>query len=205
MSVVADASPLNYLIQINCDGLLRDLYGSVLIPASVIEELGHPSAPNVVAGWLLNLPDFVEVRSVAFRKDAGLQNLDRGEREAIQLAEEQRARLLLIDERLGRSEAKRRGIATTGTLGILLAGGIHHFLDPEQAFQQLIEKTDFRASPSLKESFASNGTTCGDESRSKFSLLWAVMRLAELLEVFAGEFVVGVEVQGALVVELGLL
>src|SRR5882762_5323269 len=123
MIVVADASPLNYLIQINCDGLLRDLYGSVLVPASVIEELGHPCAPNVVAGWLLNLPAWIEVHSVAFCKDAGLQNLDRGEREAIQLAEEQRARLLLIDERLGRSEAKRRGIATTGTLGILLAGG----------------------------------------------------------------------------------
>src|SRR5882762_11758352 len=72
---------------------------------------------------LLNLPAWIEVHSVAFCKDAGLQNLDRGEREAIQLAEEQRARLLLIDERLGRSEAKRRGIATTGTLGILLAGG----------------------------------------------------------------------------------
>src|SRR5712671_5418956 len=137
MIVVADASPLNYLIQIDCDGLLRDLYGSVLVPASVIEELGHPSAPNVVAGWLLNLPAWIEVRSVAFREDAGLQNLDRGER-----------------ERLGRSEAKRRGIATTGTLGILLAGGIRRFLDPEQAFQQLIEKTNFRASPSLKESFA---------------------------------------------------
>jgi len=154
MIVVADASPLNYLIQINCDGLLRDLYGSVLVPASVIEELGHPSAPNVVAGWLLNLPTWIEVRSVAFRDDTGLQNLDRGEREAIQLAEEQCAGLLLIDERLGRSEAKRRGIATTGTLGILLAGGIRRFVDPAQAFQQLVQQTNFRASPSLRESFA---------------------------------------------------
>lgn len=106
MIVVADASPLNYLIQINCDGLLRDLYGSVLVPASVIEELSHPSAPNVVAGWLLNLPSWIDVRSVAFCEDTSLQNLDRGEREAIQLAEEQRAGLLLIDERLGRSESQ---------------------------------------------------------------------------------------------------
>src|SRR5712671_8198561 len=153
MIVVADASPLNYLIQINCDGLLRDLYGSVLVPASVIEELGHPSVPDVVTGWLLNLPSWIDVRSVASCEDATLQNLDRGERDAIQLAEEQRAGLLLIDERLGRSEAKRRGIATTGTLGTLLAGGIRRLVDPEQAFQQLIEKTNFRASPSLRESF----------------------------------------------------
>jgi len=41
MIVVADASPLNYLIQVNCDTLLQDLYGRVLVPATVIEELRH--------------------------------------------------------------------------------------------------------------------------------------------------------------------
>jgi uncharacterized protein len=130
MIVVADASPLNYLIQINCDELMRDLYGAVLVPG-VIEELEHPSTPKAVSTWLLNLPSWVDVRSVRFREDARLEALDRGEREAIQLAEEQHATLLLIDERLGRSEAKRRGISTTGTLGILLAGGIHGLVDPE--------------------------------------------------------------------------
>jgi predicted nucleic acid-binding protein len=133
MIVVADASPLNYLIQINCDGLMRDLYGAVLVPASVIEELGHLSAPKAVSTWLLNLPTWIDVRSVPFREDARLEALDRGEREPIQLAEEQHATLLLIDERLGRSEARRRGISTTGTLGISLAGGIHGLVDPEQA------------------------------------------------------------------------
>jgi predicted nucleic acid-binding protein len=154
MIVVADASPLNYLIQINCDSLIRDLYGSVLVPASVMEELAHPSAPTAVAAWLLRPPSWIDVRTVSVREDARMEALDRGEREAIQLAEEQHANLLLIDERLGRSEAKRRGISTTGTLGILLAGGERRLIEPELAFQQLIEQTNFRATPKLRESFA---------------------------------------------------
>ncbi len=150
MIVVADASPLNYLIQINCEGLLCDLYRRVLVPAPVIEELGHPSAP---AAWLLRLPSWIDVRVVSFREDATMEALDRGEREAIQLAEEHHANLLLIDERRGRSEAKRRGIPTTGTLGILLAGGKRRLIEPELAFQRLVEQTNFRATPELRESF----------------------------------------------------
>jgi predicted nucleic acid-binding protein len=49
----------------------------------------------------------------------GLNHGGRGEREAIQLAEEQRASLPLIDERKGQSEAARRGLSTAGTLGVL--------------------------------------------------------------------------------------
>jgi predicted nucleic acid-binding protein len=154
MVVVADSSPLNYLIQVNCDDLLHDLYGSVLVPASVMDELSHPLAPTSVAAWLSHLPSWIDVRTVHFRGDVSMEALDRGEREAIQLAEEQRADLLLIDERLGRSEAKRRGIPITGTLGILLAGGQRRLIEPELVFQQLIERTNFRATPKLRESFA---------------------------------------------------
>jgi uncharacterized protein len=48
MIVVADASPLNYLIQIDSDNLLHELFGRVLVPAAVMEELGHPRAPVMV-------------------------------------------------------------------------------------------------------------------------------------------------------------
>jgi len=153
MIVVADASPLNYLIQISCDKLIRDLYRRVLVPASVMEELGHPLAPASVAGWLLHLPAWIDVRAVRFREDETMKALDRGERDAIQLAEEEEANLLLIDERRGRSEAKRRGISTMGTVGILLAGGKRRLIEPEVAFRQLIGQTNFRATPKLIESF----------------------------------------------------
>ncbi len=79
--------------------------------------------------------------------------MDVGEREAIQLAEERGADLLLIDERKGRLEAKRRRIATTGTLGVLLAAGRRGLIDAEAAYQRLIRETTFRASPEVGAAF----------------------------------------------------
>jgi len=48
MIVVADTSPLNYLIQIDCDGLLPLLYGKIVVPTGVMQELGHAGAPVAV-------------------------------------------------------------------------------------------------------------------------------------------------------------
>ena len=153
MIVVADTSPLNYFVQIGCESVLPSLYQRVLIPLSVLDELRHPDAPKVVAAWLLDLPAWIEVRPTAGSPDAALADLDPGEREAIQLAQEQRADLLLIDERRGRLEAKRRGLATTGTLGVLLAAGQRGLIDAAAAYQRLATKTNFRCSPELEQSF----------------------------------------------------
>jgi predicted nucleic acid-binding protein len=117
MIVVADTSPLNYLVQIQCEHVLPRLYRAVVIPLSVIEELRSPKAPSAVKAWIERLPDWLEIHPLASAPNPELNHLGRGEREAIQLAEEQRASLLLIDERKGQSEAARRGLSTTGTLG----------------------------------------------------------------------------------------
>jgi predicted nucleic acid-binding protein len=132
---------------------LQKLFSRVLVPVAVIEELRHPAAPSAVATWVKNIPEWIEVRAIASQPESTLDVLDAGERDAIQLALEQRADLLLIDERKGRVEAKRRGIATTGTLGVLLAAGRRSLIDAETAYQRLVSETTFRASPEVRERF----------------------------------------------------
>jgi predicted nucleic acid-binding protein len=119
--VVADTSPLNYLIQLNCQLVLPKLYDRVFVPSVVVEELGHPRAAAAVP-WLTDVPSWLVVERVVDTVDPRLARLDLGERQAIQLAERKRADLLLMDERLGVRVAREQGLAVTGTLGVLLQG-----------------------------------------------------------------------------------
>ena len=153
MIVVADASPLNYLIQIESANILHALFGRVLVPGAVMEELRHLRAPSKVKSWLSETPVWIEVRAVKIPQEEALPELDLGEREAILLAQETHADLLLIDEKHGRAEAKRRGITTTGTLGVLLAAGARGMLDAEASLERLISDTTFRATAQLQQHF----------------------------------------------------
>ena len=153
MIVVADTSPLNYLIQIDCDSLLPRLFGRIIIPRSVMEELRDPGAPDAVRAWLTHEPPWIDLSAARSLPDADLAFLGAGEREAIQIAEEQRADLLLIDERKGRKEAKRRGLTTTGTLGVLLSAGEFGLIDAESVYRRLLVETTFRTSAALEAQF----------------------------------------------------
>jgi predicted nucleic acid-binding protein len=155
MIVVADTSPLNYLIIIGHDGILPKLYAQVLVPPEVLHELSHPDTPDVVRSWLKNPPTWLEVRGPSGLPDEALRLLDPGERQAIQLAEEQLADLLLIDERRGSQEAKRRGLTTTGTIEILLAAGVLGLIDSKEALRRLITETTFRVTPEIRAKFLS--------------------------------------------------
>ena len=155
MIVVADTSPLNYLILIEHDGILPKLYAQVIVPPEVLRELSHPEAPDAVRSWLTNPPAWLEVKAPGGPPDEALGLLDPGERQAIQLAEEQRADLLLIDERRGSEEARRRGLTTTGTIGVLLTAGALGLVDFKEAFRRLITQTTFRVTPELRAKFLS--------------------------------------------------
>ena len=91
------------------------------IPGAVAGELRHERAPALVRHWAERLPSWIEVRKIggppSVHEKAGL---DRGEWEAIELAKELRANLLLIDERSGVRVARELGFTVTGTLGVLV-------------------------------------------------------------------------------------
>jgi predicted nucleic acid-binding protein len=143
MIVVADSSPLHYLILIDEAELLQRLYAEVLIPDAVAAELTAPSAPPAVRDWLATHPRWLRIVNVP-RSDIDSVNeeLDLGERAAIALAERSRADLLLIDETAGRAEAKTRKLRVTGTLGVLRTAAEAGLIDVRQVLTRL-EVTNF--------------------------------------------------------------
>jgi predicted nucleic acid-binding protein len=153
MIVVADTGPLNYLILIGHIDILEALYGEVVIPPAVQDEMLDRSAPGAVRSWIDNPPRWLEVRTPG-RIDTRLdQTLDDGELEAITLAQNSgHDTLLLIDELPGRQEAVRMGLQIIGTLGVLLEAHKRNLLDLHVAIDRL-RLTTFKASDSLLQKF----------------------------------------------------
>jgi len=141
--IVADTGPLNYLAWIEAAEILPNLYGRILIPSAVWEELSHPKTPRIVRNCLGSAPAWLEVASLKQTVDPALAHLGRGEQEAITLSIERRADLLLIDERDGTRAASQCGLTVTGTLGVLDQAAARKWIDLPTAFTKL-EQTSFR-------------------------------------------------------------
>jgi predicted nucleic acid-binding protein len=99
--VVADTSPLRYLVQI---GLPR-LFEEIFLSSVVADELHDPSAPPAVRVWMRQPPAWLQVIPVVDVDDPALEALDHGERSAIALGLSLGADLILIDERKGAAAA----------------------------------------------------------------------------------------------------
>jgi predicted nucleic acid-binding protein len=129
-SIVADTTPLNYLVLIQATDILPELYRTVLIPPAVKAELAHANTPAVVRAWISQPPAWLEVVSLKRPVDSALEHLDAGEREAISLASELQAILLLMDERDGVTIARHRGLKVVGTLAALDLAATHGLATP---------------------------------------------------------------------------
>ena len=153
MLVIADTTPLNYLILIDAVDLLPRLYPQIILPRGAWIELQQPGTPTAVSLWARELPSWVDVREAPHSADPTLAGFGAGEREAILLAELYAPGaevLLLLDEQAAREEARHRHLPVTGTLGILKAASQNGWIDLAEAFHRL-RGTNFRASVALLE------------------------------------------------------
>ena len=146
--VIADTSPINYLILIQQIDLLPRLFKRVALPIAVKAELMDIEAPPEVQRWIAHAPDWLEIHETkGLPEESGL---DEGEAAAIALAESLHADMLLIDEREGFRAAQRKGLRVTGTLGLLDIAAERGLVDFAEAIREL-EQTTFRRPPALLE------------------------------------------------------
>jgi predicted nucleic acid-binding protein len=119
--VVSDTSPIISLAAIERLDILERMYDSILIPPSVYREIavvgaGQPGSIEVQTfPWIETGPLSQPALVARLRLE-----LDQGEAEAIALAVQEGADLLLLDERRGRGAAFRLGLRVLGTLGVLI-------------------------------------------------------------------------------------
>jgi uncharacterized protein len=112
--VVSDTTAITSLLKIGRANILAGLFGDVVIPTAVRDELllRHP-----------NLPPFLGIMAVTDQSAVNelRDDLDLGEAEAIVLADRLQADALLIDEKRGRQVAQEHGLRAIGLAGSLLA------------------------------------------------------------------------------------
>jgi predicted nucleic acid-binding protein len=137
MLVVSDATPLNVLIRTQLDFVLPRLFTHVVVPVGVAAELSHERTPAIIREWFRELPAWIEVRAPAEAVDETLKG--RGERQAVSLAIELRADLLLVDDKDARRHAAAAGLETIGTLGTLQAAADQNIVDLATSIQRVQE------------------------------------------------------------------
>lgn len=152
MIVVSDTSP-DYKSGGDLD-LLQRLYSRIIIPVAVYNEMvevGKP-VPGAVEvqtlSWIQTQAVMDRERAIAIQ--ASEENIHLGEAEAIALALELKADLLLMDERRGRIVATSYGLQVTGLLGVLVQAKRNNLIEAVKPLvDRAIEQADFRVSDRL--------------------------------------------------------
>ena len=125
MIVVSDTTPLISLLKINRLDLLEKLFGEVLIPQVVFNELTVDERFQLEADQIKR-EKFIAVKPVNNPESASIlkraTGLDQGESEAI----------VLTDESKGRNVSNQMGIKIMGTIGILMAAYEEHELTSDE-------------------------------------------------------------------------
>ena len=150
MIVVSDTTPLNYLILINRIEILRSLYNEVVIPPAVLNELQAHGTPLSVIEWTQHLPNWIIVGRLK-RSTVIQHEIEEGEAEAIALAQQLQADLILLDDRRAREFAESQSLKVVGTLGVMVEASRRGLIDFRAAIQEL-KKTNFRLSQEVLDS-----------------------------------------------------
>lgn len=146
---VFDASPLVFFDVLGYAGLLSRLH-QVLVPPAVVEEVitlpGEPGSGIPEEEWVERRAP----RAETLQKVENEMSEGRGEKEAIALALDLSA-LIVLDDKRARSYARRVGLRLTGTLGVLLR--LHRVGFASRSLEEdlrLLEEADMRITPELR-------------------------------------------------------
>jgi predicted nucleic acid-binding protein len=153
MRVVSNTSPLSNFAIVDRLALLRVRYGRIVIPAAVHDELGaleHAGGRDRLEGALHE--GWIAVEKIPSPEAVApfLKSLDAGEAEALALALQTTADVLLMDERKGREMARQHGQRVSGVIGQLVWAKEHgHIESVSIEMARLLTEARFFIHPAL--------------------------------------------------------
>src|SRR4051812_11684805 len=112
MIVVADSSPLIVLFGIGHIDILPELFGQVIIPPTVSAELRNSRRSEKARDFFISPIPWLVIRAPV--SSLPIAQLHAGETEALQLAIELHAELLLVDDRDAYRAAVARNVNAAG-------------------------------------------------------------------------------------------
>jgi len=150
--IVCNTTPLQYLHQAGVLDILPVLYGRILIPNAVADEI----AVGVRSG--VNLPElksieWIEVRNVEGSTWPMPRDIHRGEAEVIALAGCLDDSVMILDDLAARRHARLLGLRFTGTLGVLLKAKQSGILKSVLPVVNCLEGLGFRLAPDTRQEF----------------------------------------------------
>jgi len=161
MRAVSNTSPISSLASIGRLSLLRTQFSEVWLPPTVLKELSaHPSSEALAEIQTAISAKWMQSSALQNSRlfDVLCQHLHAGEAEAITLAVQMNADIVLIDEREGRQLAVRAGLQVTGTLGVLLRVKLHgEIRDLGKEIQALRTKANFFVAQNLEAQILAAG------------------------------------------------
>ena len=150
--VIVNTSPLQYLFQLGLLDLLPEIYGGVMIPEGVVQELRSGADRGIP------LPDLGSLSWLHVRKTQNVAvltlaaGLGVGEREVLALALEIEDPLVVLDDSLARRFAQRLSLRLTGTLGLLLKAKQRRRIESVKPYLDRLESLRFRLDTSTRRS-----------------------------------------------------
>lgn len=149
MRVVTNTSPLVYLFRLGLLDLLHQLYGQVVVPQSVVDELsvGRSEGFDVPD---CSIHEWMVVETIAIPPLLRLVTaLGRGEAEALALALSRPTDLVLLDDGAARQLASMQSLRFTGTLGMLVQAKRQGLVSEVMPLVQQLQGAGFRMTTAL--------------------------------------------------------
>lgn len=128
LKIVSNTTPIISLLKLNRLEILQKVYTQIYIPTAVFKEI----EAGKTKGYYRDLSkiDWIDIAEITDKQAVKyFIDLDAGEAEAIVLATEIDADLIILDEKLGRFHAKHADLKVTGTLGVLIKAKSEGFIE----------------------------------------------------------------------------